>query len=244
MHSSRWNLSTPLETRTHRSVPAATPEPDAACGSASTPGEGGEGEEGGEGGGEGEPQRHQDPSPSARALVGTSLGGAKIAWSLQAGRGLVGRDHSWCRLPGTLPTHTPDTHGVWGTREPCGRVGGAEWLPLAPDAPSKRLCPTRRPRVLNGTSYSLGAGLPPCTFYRSPAATCLHLAAGSSLLWDLSFLGASPGRYRGSGRGCPGCRMRPKTPLKLHPLNCHSPGGHRDNWGYFWVCFTWASGLY
>lgn len=106
-----------------------------------------------------------------------------------AGTGHVGRARSGCRLPGT--------HGVWGHRGNLRKSGDLSgwWLPLAPSPhPSGSVIQSAQERRLHLPPPEPGGARgwrPPCTSHRSPAATRLHLAAGSSSLWDLSLLGAS-----------------------------------------------------
>lgn len=148
-------------------------------------------------------QRHRDPR--ARALGGTSLGGAKLARNLRARRGRVRRDHCWCRLPGTLPTHTPDTHGVWGHQGSLWKRGELSGFhSLRPPIPAA--LSYKAPRVLNCTSYSRrggkpGAGLPPRTSYPQPRG---HLPPPRCRLLPplgSKLLGRLPKEVQGQGWG-------------------------------------------
>lgn len=79
--------------------------------------------------------------------MGTSHGRAKLAPSLRARRGLVGLERSYCRLPGTVPTQSPDTEAVRGDQEKLAAEWGAGWPPQASDPPNQLRCPIRHPRV-------------------------------------------------------------------------------------------------
>ena len=216
----------PLETQADLpGVPPVTPDPDAACASVATPGGGRERSSGRRTG--------KWPEPWWEPATAES----NLREALRACRRYMRRDRCWYRLLGTLPTQTPDTHGVWGTRESCG--GGASWvastgsrtpnlrgaaLPVAQEPRIAPPAPSREP----GAGRQSRTSVPQPGCHLKPPHCRLNSPLGSKLLERL------PREVRGWG-GVQVAGWGWRLLLKIHPLNYGGPARHRDNAGYIWL---------